>query len=140
MQSTSINIRGDSRNSVAHQEVPCSPLLMTVLEQLDAKLTGKLLEPSDALAITSFIRKLVFKLLSKQQNLDFLRAVVDKVDASVHAGLFPQYPSITMAIRREISILRTALCHLQSDSKPQLCITGPAIQEFLDRIEQVPTR
>jgi nucleolar pre-ribosomal-associated protein 1 len=139
LQSTCRNVMDVSGDS-AYQEVHCSPLLITVLEQLGAKLAGKLLTPSDTLAITSFIRKLVFKLSAKQRNLDFLGAFVNRVDALVHNGLFPQYPSITTAIRREIPILRRTLHHLQSISEPQPSSTRSIIQAFLNRIEQVPTR
>jgi nucleolar pre-ribosomal-associated protein 1 len=37
-----------------------SPLVMPVLEQSTVKLVGKLLTPSDALAIAGFVRRLVF--------------------------------------------------------------------------------
>lgn len=139
-RSTSRRASDDNGNSAAYQEVHCSPLLITVLDQLSAKLAGKLLTPSDALAITSFIRKLVFKLSSKQRDLDFLRAFVDRVDSLVHTSLFPQYPSITAAICREMPILRITLHHLQSIFEPRPSITGLPVQEFLDRIEQLPTR
>lgn len=121
-------------------EIPCSPLLVTVLDQLGKKVSNNLLTPSDVLAITSFIRKLVFKLSTKQHNLDFLWAVTDQVDALVNPGLFPQYPSITTAIRGELAILRSSLGHLRSPPVTPSVSTSAVVEIFLDRVEQVPIR
>jgi nucleolar pre-ribosomal-associated protein 1 len=123
-----------------YQEVGCSPLLITVLDQLEAKVANNLLTPSDILAITSFIRKLVFNLSSKQHDLNFLSAFIDKVDALVHPGLFPQYPNITTAIRREIPILWSCLRHLQNPPVSSPTSPSTVVEEFLDRINQVPIR
>ena len=57
-----------------------SPLLLTVLEQLDAKVGNKSLSPSGTLALASFLRKLMFRLTGKMVDLKGLRVVVDKVD------------------------------------------------------------
>ena len=123
-----------------HWSVNCSPLLITVLDQLRAKVANRLSTPSDVLAITSFIRKLIFKLTGKQQNWDFLCAFADQVDSLVRPDLFPQYPSIMTAIRGEISILRFSLCHMRRPPAPSPSSTSAVVLEFLDRVEQVPTR
>jgi nucleolar pre-ribosomal-associated protein 1 len=123
-----------------HPEVLGSPLLITVLDQLGHKVLNKLLTSSDVLAITSFIRKLVFGLSSKQRSLDFLRAFTDKVDVIVHPGLFPQYSSITVAIRHEMAILRSSLCHMHSAPVLPPSSTSTVVQQFLDCIEKVPIR
>ncbi|KAG6897168.1 hypothetical protein C0992_003674 [Termitomyces sp. T32_za158] len=86
-----------------------SPLLMTVLEQLEIKVAKKTLSPSDVLAIASFVRKLVFRLSSKQQDLGFLLAATDRFDVMLQTEkLFLDYPVITSAIRREVDLLRAA--------------------------------
>jgi len=123
-----------------HHEVLCSPVLITVLDQLGAKIANNLLTPSDVLAITTFIRKLVFNLSSKQHNLVFLSAIIDRVDVLVHPGLFPQYPTIMTAIRGEMSILRFCLRHMQDPPFPPPPSNNSIVQEFLDRINQVPIR
>jgi len=137
---TSQRVTRSSETSTDHQGVHCSPLLITVLDQLGIKLAGKLLTPSDTLAVTSFIRKLVFKLSSKERNQDFLNIFTDRIDALVHTGMFSQYPSITAAIRREIAILRTTLRHLQNPPVSRPTSTSFFVLEFFDRIEQLPTR
>ncbi|KIK32566.1 hypothetical protein CY34DRAFT_18953 [Suillus luteus UH-Slu-Lm8-n1] len=56
-----------------------SPLVIPVLAQFAAKLAGKLLAPSDALAIAGFD------------------------DAMMPKNLYSQYACVTAAIRREVS-------------------------------------
>jgi nucleolar pre-ribosomal-associated protein 1 len=133
------NVAEDERMAISdHQELLCSPVLITVLDQLGAKIASNLLTPSDVLAITAFIRKLVFSLSSKQHSLVSLTAFVDKVDLLVHPGLFPQYPNITTAIRSEMSILRFCLGHMQTLSIPQPPKNYSVVQDFLNQIDQVP--
>lgn len=125
---------------VDHLEGQCSPLLITVLDQLGVKVASSLLVPSDVLAITSFIRKLVFNLSSKQRDLDFLSAFLDKLDAQVHPDLLPHYPNIMTAIRSEVLILRSCLRHLQSPQLPQPSTTSAVVKEFLSHVDRVPFR
>ncbi|KAG2124689.1 ribosome 60S biogenesis N-terminal-domain-containing protein [Suillus clintonianus] len=116
-----------------------SPLLMTVLEQFAAKLVGKLLTPSDALAITGFLRRLVFKLAGKSRDLTFLRIFSGKVDdAAIPGNLFSQYACVTDAIRREVSIMHRCFSHFQelrSRSEPS---PSSEVEDFLTKIEGVP--
>ena len=58
-------------SSISNTDTYPSPLIMTVLEQLDAKIKADLLAPSDVLAISSFVRKLVFQLMGRAQSLNF---------------------------------------------------------------------
>lgn len=118
-----------------------SPLLMTVLEQFSTKLAGKLLTPSDALAISGFVRRLIFKLASKQRDLTFLRIFSGKVDyAAMPENLFSQYPSVTAAIRREISIMHQYLGHFQGVHGRSERDASPKVEEFLTKIEGVSLR
>ncbi|KAG1740308.1 ribosome 60S biogenesis N-terminal-domain-containing protein [Suillus lakei] len=117
-----------------------SPLLMTVLEQFAAKLAVKLLTPSDALAITGFVRRLMFKLAGKQRDLTFLRIFSGKVDdAAMPGNLFSQYPCVTVAIRREVSIMHKCFGHFQGVhnflSEPS---ASPEVEDFLAKIEGMP--
>ncbi|KAG5724436.1 Laccase-2 [Termitomyces sp. T112] len=111
------------------------PLLMTVLEQLEIKVSKKMLSPSDVLAIASFVRKLVFRLSSNQQDLGFLRAVADKFSVILQAKkLFPDYPVITSAVRKEIDLLRMALF---PDDFSLQSVSDEA-KAFLSIIEEIP--
>ncbi|KAG6849538.1 hypothetical protein H0H93_007626 [Arthromyces matolae] len=93
--------------ATAGVDVLPSPLLMTVLEQFQIKVTKATLSPSEVLAVASFVRKLVFRLKGKQQDLKFLRKVEERFDQMLHVDkLFPNYPVITSAIRREVDLLR----------------------------------
>lgn len=130
----------ETTNLINQENIICSPLLFTVLDQLMAKLGGKLLSPSDVLAITTFVRKLVLKLSGKLQNLTSLSAIIDRVDKLLHLDLFPQYPNIMTAIRREIPMMRLYLVHLQAPPKSQPSSTSAVVQHFLARVEQLPIR
>jgi nucleolar pre-ribosomal-associated protein 1 len=111
---------------------------MTVYEQFSAKMAGGLLTPSDVLALVSFMRKLVFKLSSKQQDLVFLKDFVQKVDALLQPKrLFNQYPSISSGIRREMSIVHVCLRDPRATPPPT---STDGVQDFLDQIERLPTR
>ncbi|KAI6003337.1 ribosome 60S biogenesis N-terminal-domain-containing protein [Pisolithus marmoratus] len=119
-----------------------SPLLMTVLEQVLAKINGRLLSPSDALSVFTFVRRLVFKLASKQEETGYraLRAIVGKLETPMASDdLFENHPSIRGAIRRELSIATACLRHfetgLRSDMRAQE--DAGAVEVFLDRVEQV---
>lgn len=97
-------------NPVAERsQVYPSPLIMTVIEQLSAKVAGKLLAPSDALAIVSYVRKLVFKLAGKVQDLSFLFRITEQLERIFPEDVFSQHPTVSKATRREVSILKTSL-------------------------------
>lgn len=126
-------------------EIFASPLLMTVLEQVVAKVNGRLMTPSDTLAIFTFVRRLLVMLAAKQEDYQHhdLLAVLDQLDDCINTGQpFPNHPSICFGMRRELSVARACLRHLQDDSCCR-AIEGPSdstITTFLDRIEQVPVR
>ncbi|KAF8219132.1 hypothetical protein L208DRAFT_1448990 [Tricholoma matsutake] len=115
-----------------------SPLLLTVLEQLSVKVEKKSLSPSDVLALTTFMRKLVLRLMTKLQSLKILLAVAAKVDDMLSVDrLFTDYPIVTSAIRREVALLWACL---QPSLDPPVP-SGPAVrevQDFLAQVEQLP--
>ncbi|EGO30148.1 hypothetical protein SERLADRAFT_444262 [Serpula lacrymans var. lacrymans S7.9] len=129
--------RNDTIHALDYRDEPPSSLLMVVLEQIGAKINGKLLSPSDSLAIVTFIRKLLFRLSGKQQDLSFLIAVSDKVDAIVQPGnLFANYPSITSAMRSEVSVIHTCLHRPEELSFLDRSEDATIVQDFLHEIEQ----
>ncbi|THV01983.1 hypothetical protein K435DRAFT_717738 [Dendrothele bispora CBS 962.96] len=108
-----------------------SPLLMTTLEQLTIKVTNKLLSPSDVLALSTFMRKLVFRLSSQTEDLQFLRTYTSKVDEALGIErLFPEYPVLSNGIRREVGILLHSLKYEVSFSHPSMDARDESIQEF----------
>ncbi|KAI0640548.1 ribosome 60S biogenesis N-terminal-domain-containing protein [Trametes meyenii] len=115
-----------------------SPLLATVLEQFGAKLRGKHLSPSDALALFAYIRKLTLRIASKSVDLALPTAFSEKVFALVDGqGLFLQYPTMEAAIKREVVLFRDELEQLQNPQEPMDQDTTPAVQEFLSRVESL---
>lgn len=122
-------------------EIYPSSLLMTIVEQLDAKVANKLLTPSQVLGITSFIRKLLFYLSSKQLDLQFLHAVVAKIDTILRPErLFEGFPIFSGAIRREVSMLHASLAFQRPSSNGFNIKSSTEVQAYLDRVEQMPIR
>ena len=108
---------------------------MTVLEQLDAKTKADLLSPSDVLAISSFVRKLVFRLMGRVQSLVFLDFLVARIDRilSERRRWRSDHPAVAMAVRTEVKMMYAAI-------KPQQPVEVPAmstssLQDQLELIE-----
>jgi nucleolar pre-ribosomal-associated protein 1 len=117
-----------------------SPLFMTVLEQLSIKIEKKFLSPSDVLALTPFVRKLVLKLMSQLQNLNILLVIADKVDSMLSVDrLFPDYPIVTAAIRREVALLWAGLRPVLDPPTPSES-ASIVVQAFLAQVEQISIR
>lgn len=120
-----------------------SSLLMTIVEQLRAKISNKLLISSHVLGITSFIRKLLFYLSSKQLDLQFLHAVAVRIDEILRPEcLFEEYPIFSAAIRREVGVLHASLAFHWRDpfSNGSTTNCSTEVQAYVDRFEQIPLR
>ncbi|KAJ3554485.1 hypothetical protein NM688_g3084 [Phlebia brevispora] len=114
-----------------------SPLLMTVLEQLEAKLRGSLVTPSDALSLFSFVRRLLWALAQKAQDIQLLNASIDAVESLLpFSSGFGEL--IGMAIGREVRLLRDGLRELACPSEAMVDEVNPVVEEFLRRAEEVP--
>ena len=120
-----------------------SPLIMTVVEQLAHKVAGGLLAPSDVLAVVTFIRKLVLKIAGKQQDIRIVNSLVDRITSlPFDEHLSVKFPVLKQAVLREISILRVCLRSIaDSPISVQMEENGnPAVEEFLEQVEQLPIR
>ncbi|KAF9807927.1 hypothetical protein IEO21_08001 [Rhodonia placenta] len=104
-----------------------SPLLMTILEQFEAKVKGQLLSASDTLAIVTFIRKLCLKLLSKMDHAGPLRAVATRLNNIVMGHPHADTSLILSAIQRELDYLNSIL----------LRVVRPRLTPDTDRDEHV---
>ncbi|KIL65208.1 hypothetical protein M378DRAFT_162474 [Amanita muscaria Koide BX008] len=118
-----------------------SPLLMTVIEQLDAKVGHKLLSPSDLLALVSFVRRLVCNLSTKALDLGLLHSIAQRIDEILSEDrLFLEYAVVSAAIRREVKVLRAALSRLRREDSHQADEPGPVseqVAEFLTEVAQL---
>ncbi|KAK0455710.1 ribosome 60S biogenesis N-terminal-domain-containing protein [Desarmillaria tabescens] len=122
----------------AESQLP-SPLLITLSEQLSAKLTAKLLSASDVLALATFIRSLVFQLQNSFSQGRALLSFTDKIDGILEPQkLFPEYPIVTTAIRREVEILKYCLGHLRIPKPPTPTSIGKDVKSFLRAVEGLP--
>ncbi|KAI1792498.1 ribosome 60S biogenesis N-terminal-domain-containing protein [Ganoderma leucocontextum] len=115
-----------------------SPLLAAVVEQLGAKLKGKLLSPSDALALFSFMRKLLLRIVSKSADLALPQAFVAKIAMLVEDQFFPEFSAMKEAIDREVALLVSSMGQLRNPLAAPCQNTSPAVQAFLERVEQLP--
>ncbi|KIK82087.1 hypothetical protein PAXRUDRAFT_832416, partial [Paxillus rubicundulus Ve08.2h10] len=117
-------------------------LLMTVLEQVVAKVSGKLMTPSDTLAVYMFVRQLLIGLASKQRDEGYggLHSMLDKLETSASGGQpFPDYPSIGFGIRRELSIVRASSTPWRRRLSPhKRKRSDKTVVDFFCRIEQIP--
>ncbi|KAF8665731.1 hypothetical protein AX16_000179 [Volvariella volvacea WC 439] len=125
-----------------HLSLYPSPLIMTVLEQLEAKVANSLLSPSDVLALASFARRLVLRLVGKQSDLALLRSYSTRIDdALASKKLFADHPCMTSAIRREVDMLQLILApgsfcvEVMDVSVPP----SPEVERFLLGIEATST-
>jgi nucleolar pre-ribosomal-associated protein 1 len=87
-----------------------SPLLMTLLENLQSRITNNTLPSAHIIAVTAYIGRLLFHLLGKN-DLDLLRAFVDKVEDVLMQCDEGENRAETMAtaLRRELEVMRSAL-------------------------------
>jgi nucleolar pre-ribosomal-associated protein 1 len=135
------NTEPDEHRGKDRLDIYPSPLLMTVSEQLVAKLANKLLTASDVLAIVTFVRKLVVRLSTKLPDLQFLDAFARRMDLLIQPEhLFPQYPIMSSAIRRELSILHSSLQYIQSPGIYEPAPSSHVVQDFLNQVEQLSVR
>ncbi len=114
-----------------------SPLFMTLLEQLEAKVKNKLLAPACLVGVATFIGTLTFYLSSKTKDLGILKVYADQVDAvlsqDVHARV------VNIAIRKKLTILRCSL-KFKTCQKLDEMSENEELQIWLLQIEGVPIR
>lgn len=140
------SVDAQSSDATQNDALFASPLLMTVLEQTAAKINGRLLTPSDTLAVFTFIRWLTIKLASKQEDPEYssLRTSIRKIELiTSDTDFYKDYPDIRGAVRRELSIVHACLDPRQV-AEPD-CSAGrqgndAVIEAFLTRVEQIPVR
>ncbi|KAL0948883.1 hypothetical protein HGRIS_008999 [Hohenbuehelia grisea] len=120
-----------------------SPLSMTVVEQLKAKLEHDLLTPSDVLAIVTFLRKLVLRLMGVLPDLVFLRKYVVRIDAALQDvtnanSAFKKYPGIRFAVKRELHLMHVSIDHICGTPIPESpAQTSSEVESFLLQVEDL---
>ncbi len=115
-----------------------SPLLATVIEQLGAKLRGRLLTPSDALALVTFVRKLLVLLVGKTSDLALTSALVQKISSLLMnpTMLFSERTTVEAALTREMTILKSSLQQLQNPIKPKDRGGDPHFEEYMIGLQE----
>ncbi|KDR74243.1 hypothetical protein GALMADRAFT_250000 [Galerina marginata CBS 339.88] len=119
-----------------HLEMYPSPLLMTVIEQLDAKLNNDSLPPSHIIGVASFIRKLLVNLAGKTSDIHLLRLCADKVYETLRTERFSGDRSVAAVIQKELDILRASLSF--STFGLPTPPSSPEVQLYLVGAEKMP--
>lgn len=92
-----------------------SPLLVTVLEQLEAKIRAKLLTPSDTLALITFTRKLAIGLSTKLSNLNDTRIIQQKFEDLISKSTVISDSTIIQAgLQRECTLLSDIISFIEN--------------------------
>ena len=109
-----------------------SPMLVTLLEQLQAKVAGNLLPPSDILAVVMYVRRLVRELAGKLPTLRVVDVVATRVGAMAFNG---QYlgENVHRAVMREVLILQNYRQWLTGEVVVEVVGTNAAVTQFLEQ-------
>ena len=131
---------GDASSIGQHPEMFPSPFLATVVEQLGAKVKGKLLSPSDALALFAFVRKLLLRIVGKSADLALPQAFVGRIATLVEGDIFAEHPTVKDAIDREVALLVSSMGQLRNPFAAPSQSTSAAVEAFLEQVEKLPER
>lgn len=134
---------GQSQHEGQASDALPSPLLMTVREQFVAKISGGHFTPSDALAVATFVRKLVLVLGSKLEDLKCLEKFAERLVGSLEGQpLFESRSVVGGAIQREGEILKACLeSYRNGPITPQVPkVSNSAVQQFLGQLEELAIR
>ena len=117
-----------------------SPLIMTVVEQLDAKVNNKSLPASHLLGIVAFTRKVLVNLSCKTLDLHLLREYARKFDKILVEERLSHYPStVYNVIRREMDILSATLL-FSFPSSAMIVDSTSEINAHLAEVEEAAIR
>jgi hypothetical protein len=120
-----------------------SPLLMTLLEFFEGALKGEpVLPPSAALAISTYLRRLLLGISLKQPDIQYIlrvASILDRLLADVSDGSgAPNYSTeMIHSIRREIDILRGALLRMETPADVAIRDDEDAVIIFLNQVENL---
>ncbi|EJD00768.1 uncharacterized protein FOMMEDRAFT_169024 [Fomitiporia mediterranea MF3/22] len=126
----------------AAQPLNASPLLITVIEQFNSRIRSKTFEPSDALALTTFLRKVIVGLLGKQFDLAPLQNIAKGFMESVNGGdVLVEFPVVSSALQKECVILDNCFAWCNSTLQAKSLVSEPtasqAVNDFVSQIEKL---
>jgi len=120
-----------------------SPLLMTLLEFFEGTVEGELvLPPSAALAISTYLRRLLLGISLKQPSIQYVLRVTSILDRFlVHdsdgSGAPTHSTEMIQSIRREIAMLRGALVRMETPADVAMLDDEDAVIIFLNQVENL---
>ena len=112
-----------------------SPMLVTVLEQVQVKVNGKLLSSSDALAVVTFVRKLLISFITKVPSLKVVDSIAERL-GSLQLEREHYGKSITAAVEREQLLLSTSLQKLSGTSDIGQHPSSAVVDEYVAQLQE----
>ncbi|KIY73323.1 hypothetical protein CYLTODRAFT_485490 [Cylindrobasidium torrendii FP15055 ss-10] len=113
-----------------------SPLIMTVKEQLLAKLKAHTLSPSDTLALATFTRKIMFHLSNTLTDARVITSLLGPItEALCNLPFFEEFVLVGGAVKKEVEIMRYCIGHLEEPAKPPVAKVSQDVREFLTMVE-----
>ena len=125
------------------QNLDASPVIVTLLEQLGARMQGKLIVPSETLALITFTRKLVVSLLGKQTSIKSCKILTEGLIAVFNRDIkmLESHPDILIALKRECEILEACIVkftpHMDTDTVPSVIKDSEAVEDFINQLENL---
>lgn len=118
-----------------------SPLIMTVKEQLLAKLKADTLSPSDTLALATFTRKIMFHLSNSLADTVIISSLLEPItEALGDLPFFEEFVLVGGAVKKEVEMMRYCIGHLEEPSKPPPTKVSKDVREFLTMVEGLKPR
>ncbi|CDZ97889.1 Uncharacterized conserved protein [Phaffia rhodozyma] len=105
-----------------------SPLFMTVLEQLKAKINVKILSSSEAVIIGGYIRRLAFLMIGKQGDLDWSNETSYRLDTCLRDLEGEEKNAEVGLLKKQLTFLSTAgIFHYIAEQQEQKKLSTEAI-------------
>lgn len=85
-----------------------SPLIMTMLEQLEAKINNQTLMPSHIVGVVTYLRKVLFLLVGKTNDLTHLKTISEKLKTATSNLKIDDRSGVSLsrrAVQKELNLL-----------------------------------
>ena len=131
------SLSADSLEASLQLDTCPSPLIMTVIEQLEAKVNNKSLSSSHLLGVVSYIRRVLFYLVSKCTDTRLLEALADKVASILVVQNLPEASdALRYGVQRELGLLHASLTFPHSPSNVQ-DVASEIWQDYLQMLGKI---
>ncbi|CAA7269153.1 unnamed protein product [Cyclocybe aegerita] len=127
------NAEGVASTTLNRLDTYPSPLLMTVVEQLEAKVNNKSLSSSATLGILMFLRKLLFYFTSKTPDLRCLKTFAGRLESALGEKWSEG------CVKREMDTIRRTLAFEFADPNVDMDAASLKVEHWLEEAEKTGT-